>query len=358
MAVLSTCLLSACAGKVQPPPLKVYWPPPPAESKMEWITTFSSADNFPKTEREVSVEKFLGKKDYDRFKKPVSVATDSKGLVYVADMDAGLIQVIDFDARKMSPYTEGGMGMPLDIAFDSQDNLYLAEGIGKQILVYSPNRQPLRSIGSGELGKPSYIALNEKLGRLYVTDVINHVVVVFDLNSGKKLFSFGGIGVGKGEMHGPQGIAIDKENRVFVAEQFNARIQVFDADGKHQFMFGSRGDDPFQFEGPRGLAFDSEGNLFVAEARKASILLFKPDGTPLTSLGARGVSTHQLGFTLPSSVFIDDNDRIYISDGMNKRITIWQMLTPKYLAKHPLDREALQEIEKKVLRIRQEGKTQ
>jgi DNA-binding beta-propeller fold protein YncE len=325
---------------------------------MEWITTFSSPDNFPKTGTEVSVEKFLGKKDADRFRKPVAVATDSSGLVYVADMDAGLIQVIDFDAREMSPYAEGGMGMPLDLAFDSRGNLYVAEGMGKQILVFSPDRKPLTAIGSGELGKPNYIAINEELGRLYVTDVINHAVVVFDLNNGDKLFSFGGIGVGEGEMHGPMGIAIDKNNRVFVAEQFNARIQVFDADGNHQYMFGSRGDDDFQFEGPRGLAFDSEGNLFVAEARKASILLFQPDGTPLTSLGARGTSTHQLGFTLPSSVSIDDNDRIYISDGMNKRITIWQMLTPKYLAEHPLDQEALKRLEEKVMRMSREKEGQ
>lgn len=352
IALLAVFLLSGCSSKVQTPPLKVYWPPPPAESKMEWITSFSSEDNFPKTKGERTVEKFLGKKKMDYLRKPAGVATDANGLLYVADMDAGNIRVIDFSAKKMSVYSENSpIGLPIDIVFDSRGLMYVADGHGKQIVMFDANRELLGAIGAGDLGKPSFLAINEDLGRLYVSDVVNSVVVVYDLKSREKLFSFGGKGNGKGDLHGPQGLAIDKDGRVFVAEQFNARIQVFDADGNHQYFLGSRGDQEFQLEGPRGLAFDSQGNLFVAEARKASLLIFKPDGTPLSSLGG-GSSTHQLGFTLPSSVFIDRNDRVYISDSMNKRITIWQMLTPEYLTEHPLDEDALKRIEEKVLRMK------
>jgi DNA-binding beta-propeller fold protein YncE len=357
LALLAMFALSGCSSK-RPTPIKVYWPPPPAESKMEWITTFSSEDNFPKTEGQLRTEKFLGKKQFNYFKKPMGVAADSRGLVYVADMDAGNIQVIDFSAAKMAPYTETpSVGLPIGLAFDSQDSLYVADGYGKQILVFNARRELVRSIGAGEFGKPTFIAVNEALGRLYVSDVVKHEVIVFDLASGKKLFAFGGKGTSAGDLYGPQGLAIDKDGRVFVAEQFNVRVQVFDADGKHLYMFGNRGDQAFQFEGPRGLAFDSQSNLFVAETRKAAVLIFKPDGVPLTALGGARTG-HQLGFTLPTTVYIDRNDRVYISDGMNKRITIWQMLTPAYLAEHPLDVEALQKIEEKVLRLQKEKRTQ
>ncbi len=357
LTLLAAVTLSGCSTKKQAP-LKVYWPPPPAESKMEWITTFSSSDNFPKTEGQIRAEKFFGKPEVDFFRKPTGVAVDADGLMYVADMDAGNIHVVDFKSKEMTLYSHDvPIGLPIDVRFDSHGLLYVVDGLGKQVLLFSPQRDLLGAFGAGDLKKPSFIALNEDLGRLYVSDVVGNVVVVYDLGSREKLFTFGGRGSGKGEMHGPQGIAIDKEGRVFVAEQFNARVQVFDADGKHLYMFGSRGDAPFQFEGPRGLAFDSQGNLFVAEVRKAALLIFQPDGTPLTAIGG-GYTTHQLGFTSPSTVFIDRNDRVYISDGMNKRVTIWQMLTPAYLAENPLDAGALKRIEEKVLRIQKERKAQ
>lgn len=322
---------------------------------MEWITTFSSEDNFPKTEGQVMSEKFFGKQTFNYLKKPMGVATDSAGIVYVADMDASTIRVIDFEKKKMTSFLEDvPIGLPIGLAIDSKDNLYVADANGKQILEFNSHRVLVRGLGAGELGKPTFIALDESRGRLYVSDVVKSEVVVFDLRSGMKLFAFGGKGNAKGKLYSPQGIAIDKEGRIFVAEQFNARIQVFDAEGKHLYMFGSRGDKEFQFEGPRGLAFDSNGNLFVAETRKAAVLIFQPDGTPLTAIGGGGTSVHQLGFALPTAIHIDTMDRVYVSDGLNRRITIWQMLTPAYLADHPLDTESLRRLEEKVLRIQKE----
>lgn len=356
--ILLTCLLiglAGCSGKPLPPAMKVYWPPPPAEPKLEWITTFSSEDNFPKTEGQVMAEKFLGRKTLNFLKKPMGVAADSQGVIYVADLDANNILVIDFSMKTMSPYLKDAIiGLPVGLAFDSQDNLYVAETYYKQVLVYNKAREMVRQIGLGVLEKPTFLAVDEERGRLYVSDVLKHEVVVFGLANGEKLFSFGGAGSEPGKLFGPQGIAIDREGRVFVAEQFNARVQVFDGEGKHLYMFGSRGDAEFQFEGPRGLTFDRYGDLYVAEARKAALMVFSPDGSPLTMIGGGGRTTHQLGFSMPTSVFIDGGQRLYISDGMNRRIAIWQYLTPEYLAAHPLDAEAMMEIEQRVRKIQSE----
>lgn len=352
LAMAALFALSGCSAKKPAPVVKVYWPP--VNPKMEWITSFSSEDNFPKSEGKLLAEKILGKEQLNYLRKPMGVVSRGDGIVYVADMDANNIRVIDFNKHTMALYSEKvPVGLPIGLALDSRGILYVADAHGKQVLKYDDRRQLLGAIGAGQLGKPTFLALDEARGRLYVSDVVSHEVLVFDPGTGKKLFSFGGKGGGKGQLYGPQGIAIDKEGRIFVAEQFNTRIQVFDAEGRHLYMFGSRGDKEFQFEGPRGLAFDSQGNLFVAEARKAAVLVFSPDGTPLTALGG-GRTTHQLGFTLPTAVFVDGNDRVYISDGMNKRIAIWQMLTPAYLAEHPLDTKTLLDLEKKVRRLKEE----
>ncbi len=39
---------------------------------------------------------------------------------------------------------------------------------------------------------------------------------------------------------------------------------------------------------------------------------------------------------------------------MNKRVTIWQELTPEYLAENPIDNEVLKELEERVLQIQRD----
>ena len=353
LALLAVFVLSGCSNKLIATP-KIYWPPPPMEPKMQWISSFSSSDNFQKTEGQIRTEKFLGRKDVDFLQKPVAVTVDSKGLVYVADLDIGNLWCLDFAKKTMSLYSETvSVGLPVSLAIDSKDNLYVADVKSRQILVFDARRNPLKVIGAGDFGKPVFVAVDEKRGRLYASDIIKNKVLVYDLSSGEKLFDFGSRGDAPGYMHGPQGIAIDKDGKVFVAEQFNARVQVFDGEGKHLYMFGERGDNAFQFEGPRGMAFDRDGNLFVAEVRKASLYVFRPDGTPLTALGGKR-TIHHLGFTFPGSVHIDRNQRVYVSDGMNRRVSIWQMLTPAYLAEHPLDAASLRTAGENLLKLEPE----
>jgi len=357
MTLLAGIILATLAGcAAPPPPLEVLWPPPPDRPRLKWITTFSSEDNFPKTEQQLRVESIIGKQELHFFQKPAGIASAGDGVVYVADTDTGNIRVLDFNEKTNEFYSkEPIMSLPVGLALDSQRRLYVSDANRNVVTVFDPERKPLLQIGKGEFKRPTFLAVNSRLGRLYVSDVKKNMVLVFDLK-GNKLFSFGTPGGGDGELFGPQGIAIDENDNVFVAEQFNARVQVFDADGKYVKKFGVRGDDAFQFEGPRGLAFDSEGHLYVAEARKAAVLIFDPDGQPLTSIGGRR-STHQLAFTLPSGIFVDPNDRVYISDSMNRSVTIWQYLNEDYLDKNPLNAEALKLLEQKVIDL-QKTKTE
>ncbi len=354
LPLLLLVLLSAGCAKPQPQ-VRVLWPPPPDQPKLEWIVSFHSEDNFPKTDAEKAAEAVLGKPDLHFFRKPIGVTSAGDGIVYVVDMDVQNIRVVDFNQRKVELFfRQSPIGMPVGIALDSRGRLYISDAYSRQVWVVGTDRRPIRTFGRDLFEKPTYLAINERLGRIYVSDVKAHKVRVFDLE-GKHLFDFGGPGGDEGHLYGPQGIAIDKDDKVYVAEQFNARVQVFDADGKPLYMFGERGDQMFQFEGPRGLAFDSEGHLYVAEARKAALLIFTPDGKPLTAIGGQR-TTHQLGFTLPNDVFVDRNDRIYITDGLNRRLTIWQYLTPAYLAEHPLDERTLERLEEKVRSLQKEKK--
>ena len=56
----------------------------------------------------------------------------------------------------------------------------------------------------------------------------------------------------------PQGIAINKQDEVYIADTYNNRIQVFDKKGEFQRVIGTgiAGLGPYQFYHPRGINFD------------------------------------------------------------------------------------------------------
>lgn len=350
--------LSGCAGAPTLP--RLFWPPPPEQPRLEFIGAYSAVEDFPKTASQRFTEKLTGTQIVPAFKTPFGIASDSKGTVYVSDIHDRNLRVIDMNAPTIEYFTKDFLfTAPLGMTIDSRDNLYVADGAKGKVFVFGPNKQPLFTFGSPEvISKPAYLAINEKLGRIYVSDGDGHRIVVFDLQ-GKSLFSFGQRGRGEGELYSPQGLAIDRNGHVYVADMLNARIQVFDADGKYLSKFGQRGDQIWQFDRPKSLAFDSEDHLYVLDSRKSVIIIYDTEGKLLLTTGTGSPSTHKMGFGLPSSIFIDANDRIYVADSLNKRFAVWQYLSQGYLAKHPVtdkDREDLLKFMEESKKKNQTGK--
>ena len=49
--------------------------------------------------------------------------------------------------------------------------------------------------------------------------------------------------------------------------------------------------------------------------------IFDYDGNTLLAVGSNGIGPAE--FQLPSSIFIDENDKIYVVDQINKRVQIF-----------------------------------
>ena len=116
----------------------------------------------------------------------------------------------------------------------------------------------------GEFNRPEGVAVDAQ-DRVYVADSCNHRIQVFD-REGKFLRAFGRPGSGLGELSYPYDVCVDAAGRVYVCEFGNSRIQVFDAAGASLEIIGGPGAEPGQFNNPWGLALDSHGNLYVADA--------------------------------------------------------------------------------------------
>jgi DNA-binding beta-propeller fold protein YncE len=88
----------------------------------------------------------------------------------------------------------------------------------------------------GLFRQPTDVAWDSK-GNTYITDgYINSRVAKYDAN-GDWVKSWGERGTGPGQFRLPHAIAVDNQDRIYVGDRSNRRIQVFDADGKFLRMF-------------------------------------------------------------------------------------------------------------------------
>ncbi|HEU4715645.1 MAG TPA: 6-bladed beta-propeller, partial [Candidatus Saccharimonadales bacterium] len=125
--------------------------------------------------------------------------------------------------------------------------------------------------------------------------------------------AWGTTGSGNGQLDLPTGIAVASNGNVYVGENNNHRIQVFDPDGNFLSIFNDT--DVSQ---PQGMAFDSTGNLWVLDSQEDTFKKFDSTGTLLATYGSTGTGNGQ--FDTPSDLAVDSDGYIYVADYTNARI--------------------------------------
>ena len=154
---------------------------------------------------------------------------------------------------------------------------------------------------------------------LYITDEHNNRVVVYDAK-GKFLTQWGQGGSEPHEFDGPAGIAIDSSDNVYVADQGSNSIKKFTSTGEHVSNFGSD-EDGRGLNQPWGVGIDDGDNIYVADWRNDLVKKFASDGTYLETYGGGG----DVRFNRPSGVAVDSEGYIYVTDWGNERLCV---LTP------------------------------
>ena len=183
------------------------------------------------------------------------------------------------------------------------------------ILEFDPSGKLIKSFGAGMFVFPHGIFI-DKDGNVWVADARGssgkgHTVTKFD-PQGVVLLTLGKPGVtgnGPDTFNRPSGVVVAPNGNIFVADghggDSNARIVKFSKDGKFIKAWGKLGSGPGEFDTLHGIAMDSQGRLFVADRGNNRIQIFDQDGKFLDQWTQ---------FSSPTSIFIDKNDTIYVSD--------------------------------------------
>jgi DNA-binding beta-propeller fold protein YncE len=187
-----------------------------------------------------------------------------------------------------------GLDEPADLKFQPGTGLmHVGDVFNSEIDVYNPNNgEYVRSYGSfgGRIeGRPFFGPGGmtfDNNNQVWITDFSGDVIKIYDANNGNLLKTVGSSGTGNGQFQGPAGISFSqKTGRVYVGDQFNARVKVLDGDGNSLFAFGTPGSGPGQFEEPIGVEIDEFDNVYVADSQNSRVQVFDKDGKFLSTFG-------------------------------------------------------------------------
>lgn len=218
---------------------------------------------------------------------PTGIGVGEDGTIYV--LNAGNVRIDRFDsAGRFLGIWNGQVEAPLQLSWIGSQGgtglhvgpdglIYIADTWNHAVVVVNPNGTVVRVLGNrgtqvditdggdpmsepGLFFGPRDIAISED--RIFVTDTGNERVQVFAMD-GTFITAFGGYGEADGQFIEPTGIAIAPDGTVWVADSGNARLQVFSADGTwvatHEV---SQWREQLGISRMNMLAFDKDGTLY------------------------------------------------------------------------------------------------
>ena len=301
-AMVILAAIAGCATKQRPVKSYTFFPPPPDEPRIQYLTSFSSEQTLGGGRR---FEDFiLGTGDSEQtITKPYGITAQGNEL-FVCDTGPALLEIIDLSKsriRRFNPGGEGALRMPINVAVDAAGNRYVTDTVRGQVLLYSARGEYLGAIGRKDEMKPAGVFVAGD--RLYVTDLKNHAVRVYDRSSRSLLLSIPRDPRDeKAQLFSPTNLAVDRQGRIYVSDTGGFFIKVYDGDGNFLRKMGDPGLEAGRFALPKGIAVDHEGRVYVVDAATQVVQLFDSEGRILMFFGNPGDE----GATyLPAGVTVD-----------------------------------------------------
>ncbi|HUO59096.1 MAG TPA: NHL repeat-containing protein [Candidatus Acidoferrales bacterium] len=303
------------------------------------------------------------------------VAVDSGGNTYIADYSNHAIRKVTSNGTIS---TIAGMGIagysgdggaatsallnyPLGLAFDSSNNLYIADS-GNNVVRRITSAGVISTVaGTGTAGNgapgglatttnlngPSGVAIDGS-GNLYIADTNNNLIRKVDLSTGI-LTTFAGNGAsafsGDGgpainaSFNKPQGIFIDSSGNLFVADTSNHSVRKIAASAgtvstvAGNGTYGSGGDNGLAtgavLSGPTDVVTDSSGDLFIADPSNSVIRKVTASSGDITTVAGSGVSGYSGNGQSATAAQLDQpsgivflNGSLLIADSANNEIRV------------------------------------
>lgn len=344
LPLLLMLLVTACAPVVPERP-RFFWPPPPGEPKIEYIDFYQANADVKRGTENWFAEAILGKESAKPiFSRPHAVASDSRGRIYVSDLELHKVLILDltrhlYSTLKEARGVEQVFDLPAGLALDAGGRVYVSDSQKREIHRYGSDEILQLRFGKENLRRPTGLAVDSGRQRLYVVDTGSHQVKVFD-TEGVFLKTIGERGTGPGKFNFPTGIDLDRDGNLYVLDAMNARVQVLDPEGNFVRAFGERGTALGAFQVPKAIAVSPSGHVYITDSRQSRVFIFDLEGRFLLAVGGQSaITSGQIspgGMYLPEGIDVDATEAIWIADAFNRLVHRFQYLNDEYLARKPI----------------------
>jgi sugar lactone lactonase YvrE len=268
---------------------------------------------------------------------PVSLVFDKSGDLWVSDF-------VDSRVTEYKPPFTSGMNASLELGQPAGDVQFVTHGA--------------RTPGAG-LADPLDLAF-DSAGDLWVDDRSNNRVVEYatpfvdggspSVVIGQESLDANLSSTTQNGLNGPESIAFDSSNNLWVVDQLNNRVLEFTASslkgdgaqasleigqpaGQNEFSTSAPGTSQGSFNAPVGIAFDPSGDLLVSDRANNRILGFTPplvDGmnasfeigqpTGPDQFAPAPASVSQSSLSNPLGITFDARGDLWVADELNGRV--------------------------------------
>ncbi|MGB5983604.1 MAG: NHL repeat-containing protein [Nonlabens sp.] len=187
---------------------------------------------------------------------------DHNRIVYVSEQGELLREIADYERPMHIDYGKGNNGMQLLVPEYGRDSIAIMTGKKRDYIRFKDS-----------LDAPGAASISGNM--IAIADFYNNRILV---KNGDEEFSFGKEGKNDGEFYYPTDVQI-KEDRIYVADAYNNRGQVFDLNGKFIAKFAQND----SLNAATGI-FKSEKNIFLTDFENDRILVYNNDYQKLQSL--------------------------------------------------------------------------
>jgi ABC-type Fe3+ transport system permease subunit/DNA-binding beta-propeller fold protein YncE len=256
--------------------------------------------------------------------KPRSVAVDGQDNLYVVDM-TGRVQKFSSNGVFLLSWQmpQSDLGKPKGMGHDRDGNILVVEPHYQRVNVYSPEGKLLaqwgqRGTNAGQFIMPRAVAVSSR-GEVFVSEYgVVERVQRFAARGARLLGCFGHPGHGPGEFNRPEGLCLDTQDRLYVADSCNHRIQVFSSDGRFIRAYGKPGAGKGELSYPYDICVDVAGRQYVCEFGNSRIQVFDANDQPIEIIGGSGAEPGK--FNNPWGVALDSAGSLYVADSWNHRV--------------------------------------
>ena len=214
------------------------------------------------------------------------------------------------------------------ISIGPDDCIYCVDDGTHTITKFTPDGELIMTVGtpgapaekwSGRpFNRPTHVAVSPSTGNLFISDGYGNSRVHKYTSDGEYVMSWGEPGIDPGQFIRPHNIAVDAEERVFVADRECHRVQIFDADGDFITMWNN-------IHRPDGMTIGPDGNVYIGElngmqgvddspglGHRVSILSMA--GELLARLGDPDEGEEPGKFIAPHGIGVDSYGDIYVGE--------------------------------------------